>query len=313
MDAEFLFIHGNPNKMPKLTLLVGPPGSGKSTLANSLVFEDGDHGYKNVRVSQDDQGKEGHMEVFNKALQEGRDIIVDRLNFVKIQRERYLKPAREAGYTTEIIVLHESYQTCRDRMAARKDHPTIKDETSASQALNMFFSKYERVEDSEADKVTRVWPEGYKPSIIVCDLDGTLCNCEHRRHLVRPDTPTPGFKKNWKAFFAGIPDDTINQWCDDIIMAFAARRINTVFCSGRDENQRKMTQEWLARHAYAHLPLYMRNRQDSRQDSIIKEIILDFELLTRYTPYFFIDDRSQVVQMWRRRGFVCLQCDNGEF
>lgn len=290
--------------MPNLTLLVGPPGSGKSTLANKLAL---------TRVSQDDQGRDGHIEVFNKAITENKDIIIDRMGFVKNQRERYLKPAKEAGYSTEIIVLHESYQTCKERMANRTGHPTIKDETAANQALNMFFSKYERVEDSEADKVTRIWPEGDKPSAIICDLDGTLCNCEHRRHHVNPNVKPEGFKKNWKAFFAGIPDDTINSWCDDIIMAFAARNISTVFCSGRDDNQRKMTLEWLARHCYAHFPLYMRNRQDSRQDSIVKEIILDFELLTRYKPYFMIDDRSKVVQMWRRRGFVCLQCDNGDF
>lgn len=57
----------------------------------------------------------------------------------------------------------------------------------------------------------------------------------------------------------------------------------------------------------------MRPRNDYRRDDIVKEIILDFEILTRYTPIFMIDDRTQVVEMWRRRGFVCLQCAKGNF
>jgi len=302
--------------MPNLTLLVGPPGSGKSTLANKLAL---------TRVSQDDQGRDGHMEVFNKAITENKDIVIDRMGFVKNQRERYLKPAKEAGYSTEIIVLHESYQTCKERMANRTGHPTIKDETAANQALNMFFSKYERVEDSEADKVTRIWPEGDKPSAIICDLDGTLCNCEHRRHFVRPNIITPGFKKNWKAFFDGIPNDPVNEFCADILRKMAGKRL-IVYLSGRDDNQRKMTKRWLEennldkfvdetpyRNGVYTADLFMRNRQDSRQDYIVKEILLDFEVLTRFTPYFMLDDRDQVVKMWRRRGFTCLQVAEGDF
>lgn len=44
-----------------------------------------------------------------------------------------------------------------------------------------------------------------------------------------------------------------------------------------------------------------------------REIILDFEILTRFTPYLMIDDRKRVVDMWRKRGFVCLQCAEGHF
>ena len=45
----------------------------------------------------------------------------------------------------------------------------------------------------------------------------------------------------------------------------------------------------------------MRRRNDFRQDNIIKEVILDFELLTRYNIEFCLDDRNQVVKMFRDR------------
>src|SRR5271165_2932489 len=128
--------------MPKITLLVGPPGSGKTSLAQNIIY---DFELDTVYVNQDSQGKE-HLTRFHDAVTAGKDIVVDRLNFNKIQRDRYLIPAKNAGYQTKIVVLHESYETCFQRCMDRKDHETIKDEANARSALNMFFSKYERVQ-----------------------------------------------------------------------------------------------------------------------------------------------------------------------
>jgi predicted kinase len=290
--------------MPKLVLLVGPPGSGKSTMARKMVI---DQGFE--RFNQDEQGK-GHLHDFDIAVFDRKDIVVDRMNFNKQQRSRYLDIAKSKGYETEIVVLHENYRTCFERVMSRQGHETIKDEKNARAALGTFFGKYERPEAGEADKITFLYPEGPKEKVIVCDLDGTLCDVEHRRHHVRkPD----GVKKDWVSFFKEIPNDPINMWCKDIIEKFDATGLPTVFCSGRSTNEQRHTKDWLEKHGLGKFPLYMRDRHDSRQDSIVKEIILDFELLTRYVPYFMIDDRKQVVEMWRKRGFVCLQCDEGDF
>jgi predicted kinase len=285
-----------------IILTVGPPGSGKSTYAKKFA----DQGY--VYVNQDKQGKE-HLHLFDMAILEGKNIIVDRMGFSKNQRSRYLDIAKKAGFFTDIVVLHESYETCFARCMARQGHETIKDETNARGALNLFFTKYERVEDSEADLVQRIWPAGDKPSAIVCDLDGTLCNVEHRRHYVRKP---PGAKKDWKGFFSEMKNDTENKWCRELLHRFRDS-YSIVLCSGRPDNYRKDTEEWLKNNLVEYDTLFMRNRSDSRQDDITKEVILDFEILTRYTPYFMIDDRSQVVKMWRKRGYVVLQCDQGDF
>lgn len=299
--------------MPKLILLVGPPGSGKSTLAKKYESE----GF--VRISQDDQGKDGHREAFSNAGREGKNIVVDRMNFNVQQRQDYLNHGKIHGYETEILVIHENHETCLQRALNRiqnEGHPTIKDEKNARAALQTFFTKYERPKEGEADKLTFVYPEGDKPRVIVCDLDGTLCNVEHRRHYVRR---AEGEKKDWAGFNREIINDTLNTWCLDIISRFSSNtvaeryRIPTIFCSGRNENERKTTITWLDKYVDFPYKLYMRHRVDSRQDAIIKEIILDFELLTRYAPYFMIDDRTQVVEMWRKRGFVTLQCDEGDF
>lgn len=289
--------------MKKLILLVGPPGSGKSTLAKKYVAE----GF--TYINQDKQGK-GHLQLFEAALKRGEDVIVDRMGFSKAQRDKYKLVAAAEAYWIEIIVLHQPYQVCFDRCMTRQDHETIKDEQAARSALNMFFTKYERVADCEADAVTRIWPEGHKPQAIVCDLDGTLCDVAHRRHFVRRPT---GEKKDWQGFFKGMVDDKPNRWCKDLLLRFFGPEMCIVFCSGRPDSWRKETLAWLRHHGVDIGPLYMRPRSDSRQDNIVKEIILDFEILTRFVPYFMIDDRQQVVDMWRERGFTCLQCDSGDF
>ena len=285
--------------MPKLILLCGPAGSGKSTLAHKLVKE----GY--TRINQDDQGKSGHKFRFNCALENRENIVIDRMNHVKGQRDVYLAPAKAKGYNTEIIVLHESKETCLARCLKREGHPTIKDEANAHSALNTFFSKYERVQDDEADTITRIWPEGVKLSCIVSDLDGTLCQIDHRLHHVKNGN------KNWKAFFDGIPDDSVNWWCADILEKLP---YPIVYCSGRPDNHRKPTEEWLwEKNDLPRGQLFMRNRTDSRKDDLVKEIIYEFEIKTRYQVYFVIDDRASVVSMWRKHGLVCLACAEGDF
>lgn len=57
-----------------LCLLVEPPGSGKSSVAKEYEND----GF--VHISQDNQGREGHLELFLKTLKENKSICVDRMN-----------------------------------------------------------------------------------------------------------------------------------------------------------------------------------------------------------------------------------------
>jgi len=77
--------------------------------------------------------------------------------------------------------------------------------------------------------------------------------------------------------------------------------------SGRDGEFRVPMTD--CNHKWGIVPdaFFMRTPGDRRQDSIVKEEILDTLILPRWDVVYVIDDRPQVVEMWRRRGFSVLQ------
>jgi hypothetical protein len=161
-------------------------------------------------------------------------------------------------------------------------------------------------------------------NIIVCDLDGTLCNIEHRLHHVqRVDDQTKLKRKpDWDAFFAGVKHDTVNEPVAEILYQFITTELGSwqykiVFCSGRPERCRADTREWLRTHLegwadWDDCDLYMRQDGDFRRDDIVKQEILD-KHIKRNCVLFCLDDRQSVVDMWRRNGLTCLQVADGNF
>jgi len=150
-------------------------------------------------------------------------------------------------------------------------------------------------------------------NIIVCDLDGTLANCEHRVHHVR-NKP-----KNWSAFYAGVREDEVNGAVLHVLdkfLCYEGGTYNVIFCSGRPERCREDTIWWLREVAHIWHPpvmqLLMRKDGDHRADYIVKQEILDNNI-PKDRVLFVLDDRQQVVDMWRRNGLTCFQVAPGKF
>lgn len=146
-----------------------------------------------------------------------------------------------------------------------------------------------------------------KRPYIICDLDGTLCDIEHRQHHAQ------GKKKNWPKFFAGVKDDKLNEVVAEILERFADTH-DIVFFSGRPEKCRIDTIEWMAREAKLKDPeIHMRADGDFRNDAIVKAEMYEAVEPKRGKPFFILDDRDRVVKMWRERGLTCLQVAEGDF
>ena len=156
-------------------------------------------------------------------------------------------------------------------------------------------------------------------NIIVCDLDGTLANCEHRVHHVQK-TDGAGLKRkpDWDAFYAGVREDTVNApvlHVLDKFMFYEGAIYDIIFCSGRPERCRVDTEWWI--ETKTNVPsddykLLMRKDGDFRADYIVKQEILDAHI-DKDRVLFVLDDRQQVVDMWRRNGLTCFQVAEGNF
>ena len=163
---------------------------------------------------------------------------------------------------------------------------------------------------------------------IICDLDGTLCNIEHRLHHVQRDDGKLQRKPDWDAFFAEVSGDELVQPVMQLLEQmthYNGLRYEIIFCTGRPERTRADTEEWLADNRFrrdigkAPYPnytyyngLYMRKDGDYRRDDIVKQEILDAHI-NKDSVLFVLDDRQSVVDMWRRNGMTCFQVAKGDF
>ena len=57
----------------------------------------------------------------------------------------------------------------------------------------------------------------------------------------------------------------------------------------------------------------MRRNGDSIPDAIIKMALFESYIRSKYDVEFVLDDRNQVVKMWRSLGLKCLQVQEGDF
>lgn len=177
--------------------------------------------------------------------------------------------------------------------------------------------------------------------MIIFDLDGTLADCEHRRHFVdssklgtkedyeRWITPfiesrtCPKWKPDWRSFYEACDKDKVisqtKSLFDFIGMNGYPHKLQ--IWSGRCESVREKTKAWLRKYSFAYachefdIEIKMRPIGDSTPDDVLKEKWLDEALASGKTIDYVFDDRPKVVRMWRRRGifvFNCLQHD-GEF
>lgn len=142
---------------------------------------------------------------------------------------------------------------------------------------------------------------------IIFDIDGTLANLDHRLHLVN------GPKKDWPEFLARVKDDLpIEQtiFLNNLLNEYTLKydEFDIVLSSGRSENERKDTEEWLAENGVYYDKLYMRAAGDTRADYVVKLEMLAQMRADGREPWLVFDDRESVVAAWREAGLFVLQC-----
>ena len=161
--------------------------------------------------------------------------------------------------------------------------------------------------------------------IIVCDLDGTLCDVRHRQHLAQGG--------EWDEFHALLSKDAPRPVVLSFIQGMAWDEGKTViFLTGRPEPHRAATVKWLADVAgmYEHddyHSLLMRGKDQYGSDTVVKQGLLeqwlrdcfdaqtygDMTLQDIKEKVLILDDRDKVVAHFRDLGYECWQVNEGAF
>lgn len=294
----------------KIIVMQGLPGSGKSTEAKHIAQED----RNTVRVNRDllremaffgewkPQNEEGVIEMEKLVAEyylgvEKRNVIIDDTNLT-IKHEQlwneFAEKLRHKGLTNleiEFRPIKTDVYTCieRDSQRAKKVGPSVIYQMALENGLM----------DSDIN-------------YILCDLDGTLCDIEHRRHYVK-EKP-----KNWKGFFADLPLDTLRKDVYDQVESSLAeardsgKRVFLMLFSARPENYRSMTEQWLKEKGVDdYAALIMRRAGDSREDSIVKRELLHKYFKDKNKIIKVFDDRPRVIRMWREEGLEVVDVGDG--
>ena len=127
--------------------------------------------------------------------------------------------------------------------------------------------------------------------IVLCDIDGTIANNDHRQHYLEG-------KKDWDGFFSElINDEPIFPIINKVIEEYNAGK-EIVFLTGRPEKYRNVTTEWLKRYFDFEIKLLMRKKNDRRDKLIIKEELLEEQF--RYDEIkLIIDNDKELIKMWK--------------
>lgn len=282
--------------MKKVILLKGLPASGKSTWAKETLRQ---HPGAYKRINKDDLREMldgGHWSKGNEqfvlrqrdalilaALAEGRHVIVDDTN-LHPKHETHIRALVKGQAEVEVKFFEADVEECVKRDAARANPVGAK---TIRQTHRQFL----------APKADVYVPDPALPPAVICDLDGTLA-------LLNGRSPYDASR---------CEEDVLNAVVAGILSSLVDPRPAVLLVSGREDRHRAQTERWLARHGIAYDELHMRPAGDSRRDAIVKREIFDREIRPRFRVQFVLDDRDQVVEMWRGLGLTCLQVAEGDF
>jgi hypothetical protein len=140
---------------------------------------------------------------------------------------------------------------------------------------------------------------------IMCDIDGTVALHDGLRgHF------------EYEKVLIDLPNMPIID-----LLGLLLGNVNILFVTGRPERCREDTTTWLGKYLFQpnDEELFMRpdflpnGKHDYRKDYIVKEEIYRNHIEQKHDIILCLDDRKQVVDMWRSIGLTCLQVAEGNF
>jgi uncharacterized HAD superfamily protein len=135
-----------------------------------------------------------------------------------------------------------------------------------------------------------------KRDCIVVDMDSTLCANLTKR---------PFYEGDWKEKL--IYDTPLAGPISIVRAQKMTGTCDVIILTGRREDGREATEEWLKTYNVPYDRLFMRGANDYTKGDAFKEKILETFILPKYNVLFAMDDDDKCVKMFRRNGIICLQ------
>lgn len=279
--------------MKKVIITKGLPGSGKSTWAKKVI-SDNPNSYKRINKDElremfdnskhsNDSEKfilEARDQLIMLALKNGKHVIVDDTNLSDKHILRITSLVKGEADVEIKDFTHVPLETCIENDLKR-------DRSVGEKVIRRMYNQFLRKDDVYIERADL-------PRAILVDIDGTLAKMHNRGPF------------EW--------DKVKYDYCNTIIKNIVNNYNGTVIVlSGRDGVCRELTEEWLNDHDIKYSSLFMREAGNCEKDSIIKKRIFDTEIRGKYYIDYVLDDRNQVVEMWRSLGLTCLQVADGDF
>lgn len=133
---------------------------------------------------------------------------------------------------------------------------------------------------------------------IIVDIDGTLAKMNGRGPF------------EW----GRVGEDKVNYPIRHLVNLYQGSGHTIIVFSGRDGCCREITENWLSDNYIGYNHLFMRPIGNNEKDAIIKRRLYDEHVAGKFDVQFVLDDRNQVVDMWRKDlGLTCFQVDYGDF
>lgn len=300
--------------MAVLTITIGIPGSGKTTWAK----EECRRRPGLIRANRDDlrfalfaayvldpAGEEiitaAQHAAIAAALKAGTSVIVDDTNL----RWKFRKQLHKLAADCDAAVVEKPFDidvnvaikrdAARDRVVGedviRKMYKAfVQDRRDAAAGKHVYVPNVDH-------NVTPYVPVSGTPKAIIVDVDGTLAKMDGRSPF------------DWSR----VLEDKPNTPVIEAVKAAAAAGYKIIVCSGRDGVCKADTEVWMQAHNVPYDHFFIRPVGDSRKDSIIKTEIFDAHIRGQYDVHYVLDDRNQVVDMWRALGIACFQVAPGDF
>ena len=131
-------------------------------------------------------------------------------------------------------------------------------------------------------------------NIILCDIDGTVANNEHRQHYLKN-------QKDWKSFFDEMVNDIPIHDVINKIIEEKNEGKEIVFITGRPESYRNTSMIWLSKYFSFNFSLLMREDKDHRNKVIVKKDIFEKKFSIGEISYV-IDNDKELLKLWTDLG-----------